>query len=487
MSETRFFNLLDERWIPILRKNGRADRVGIREALREAGTIRQIAASNPMDNLAILRFLLAVLYWCKNKPPTLEEKAQLVSAVGFSSVWVEKLQDNSEFFNLLGNGKRFYQNEAYKHHPPAHTINYLIQEVPSGTNKTHFRHSLDLVDGLCPACCAMGLVRLPVFSTSGGKGMSASTGKSYGINAKPPLYFVPIGNSLLETLLLSWREYDGELGTPAWESSIERLPQDGKVSLLTGLTWLPRTVWLADPQEPARPCISCGRSDQLIRKCVFDGKGSSRTDNRIWRDPHVIYAVKDDRAVQTSNALGASDAAVSHWVNRTAAVLQARESIQAQSTWLVGFSTVDNDKYLEAVDYLFPIQEQSLSEEAFIKALEQYHKAWFALVKRFTPSSKNRKVRKKRHPQPFLESIRPEVELRISERLRTASPSDQLFATIGAEEYRPMMHAVANAVSPGFTVAAVRRRHDIANAVPVLVAKPPAKAAKAKRTKGGKK
>lgn len=42
------FNLLTERWIPVLRTNGRAERVGIRTALTEAGSIRQFAASNPM-------------------------------------------------------------------------------------------------------------------------------------------------------------------------------------------------------------------------------------------------------------------------------------------------------------------------------------------------------------------------------------------------------------------------------------------------------
>jgi len=57
------FNLLKENWIPVLYANGRPARVGIRTALTEAGRIRQLAASNPMDNVALLRFLLAVLLW----------------------------------------------------------------------------------------------------------------------------------------------------------------------------------------------------------------------------------------------------------------------------------------------------------------------------------------------------------------------------------------------------------------------------------------
>jgi len=48
------YNLLDEKWIPVLYRDGRWDRVGIRKALADAGRIRQIAASNPMDRIAQL-------------------------------------------------------------------------------------------------------------------------------------------------------------------------------------------------------------------------------------------------------------------------------------------------------------------------------------------------------------------------------------------------------------------------------------------------
>jgi CRISPR type I-E-associated protein CasA/Cse1 len=168
------YNLLEESWIPVLYNNGDSRCVSIRDALADAGRIRQIAASNPMDRVAILRFLLALLYWCKGNPP--DDKDSISS---FPSDWFKKLDDNKDCFNLLGDGKRFYQ------HPASGTeaklsANYLMQEVPTGTNSWHFRHSTDMKDGLCAACCAMGLLRLPVFATSGGRG------KPPGVNQKPP-------------------------------------------------------------------------------------------------------------------------------------------------------------------------------------------------------------------------------------------------------------------------------------------------------------
>lgn len=55
------FNLVEPRWIPVLRANGRFERAGIRRVLKEAGRIRQIAASNPMDNVALSRIPIAAL------------------------------------------------------------------------------------------------------------------------------------------------------------------------------------------------------------------------------------------------------------------------------------------------------------------------------------------------------------------------------------------------------------------------------------------
>jgi len=81
------FNLIDAPWIPILRRDGMVQRVGIRKALTEAGSIRQIAASNPMDNVALLRFLLAVLYWCKGDPPGPGEKDKILAGGQFSPDW----------------------------------------------------------------------------------------------------------------------------------------------------------------------------------------------------------------------------------------------------------------------------------------------------------------------------------------------------------------------------------------------------------------
>jgi len=103
------YNLIDEEWIPVLYQNGDYKLVGILTALTDAHKIRQIAASNPMDRVSLLRFLLAVLYWCRGNP-----KEEDKNNKQFPAEWFEKLKQHKhkEYFNLLGDGKRFYQEEG---------------------------------------------------------------------------------------------------------------------------------------------------------------------------------------------------------------------------------------------------------------------------------------------------------------------------------------------------------------------------------------
>ena len=57
------YNLLQERWIPVLRINGEVDCVSIIEVLTQAGDIRFITLASPLDLFAVHRFILTLLYW----------------------------------------------------------------------------------------------------------------------------------------------------------------------------------------------------------------------------------------------------------------------------------------------------------------------------------------------------------------------------------------------------------------------------------------
>jgi len=285
------YNLLVEQWIPVLMTDGKYGRVGIRDALTQAGRIRQIAASNPMDNVALLRLLLAVLQWCK---PSLadQERDALEGAVGIPEDWVRgKLGvegEDSPAFNLLGRSARFFQDQTQSGEAPNRRVSDLFAYLPADTEINHFRHVQDRTVALCPACCAVGLVRLSACAMQGGQGKSPS------INNAPPVYFLPVGDSLFGTLELGWPLQGEACGDhPAWEAG----GSSGGIGILEGFTWQPRAVWLGPLVEHAgRTCARCGAGGPLISELVFKKGRSRKGDGRAWRDPHVAWPTTMERA-----------------------------------------------------------------------------------------------------------------------------------------------------------------------------------------------
>jgi len=498
------FDLLIEKWIPVLYANGRPDRIGIRQALTEAGSIRQIAASNPMDGVALLRFLLAVLYWCKGSPPAQGEKDQILAAGQFPADWFAKLDQQEDCFNLLGTGKRFYQyGDSSGAHGNVLTANYLMHEVPTGTNALHFKHSTDGDDGLCLSCCAMGLVRLPLFSTSGGRG------KPPGINAKPPIYVVPFGKSLLETLQLNWAPVSS-LGTPAWVSPGVRLPTSGNVPLLAGLTWLPRRVWLGDPSPPSGTCIACGRQEgALVHTCVFAGVTSAKMVDdapaRDWRDPHVVYKRDKDGALlsaHSGDSLSSPDVASNQWakclrdlltegaapLTMCHAATLAGSASSAVSVSVVGFSSVKNDKYLEAWERRLTIPVTLVPRDGSEPAITHLEH-WIKDAQKGWAKARPREAKSSglKHPELLsaFAAIRPHVESCVSANVAYLLTQPDSAWTQAVDEYRRMMPVITKSLAPGFTTRAVQRRNEIASALPDMTVKSAPKLRKPSAKEGG--
>lgn len=453
------FNLIDEKWIPVLTCTGEVPRVGIKDALLKAHDIRDIAASNPMDRIAVLRFLLAVLYWCKGNP---SEKDKQVAA--FPVDWFAKLEEHRECFNLLGEGRRFYQSVSHRQLPAKSTIQYLLHEVPSGQNFWHFKHVTEMKDGLCPACCAFGLLRLPVFATSGGKGLTKQTGKSPGINGKPPMYIIPRQKTLRETLLALWRESQN-LGVPEWEAPGQPLPLRGDVPLLQGLTWPPRQLWLGAIEEAARPCINCGCNERLITGCVFDGKGSTKTEEegaRGWRDPMVSYVEKGKnlQANYSRDALGSADAASAQWLHHIESL--ATHDIEQGPHEIFGFTTVQNDKYIEAS------ASSSLKIAELPPAIADWRMSPRKAQQNFRRTLEHKPPRKGQHDmvESIVTSIIPHVEHIVSRHPERLLQGGEEGWNKAAKEYEQPLKAAARSLAPDYTAEALLRRAEIERAVP---------------------
>ena len=451
------YNLIDEPWIPVLRTNGRVNRVGIRAALTEAKSIRQIAAPSPLDRLAILRFLLAVQYWCEGSPSPQQSNS---STGSLSPEGLSKLDSKREDFELFGKDRRFYQFGGASSSQLL-SVNYLLHEIPTGTNVSHFRHSKDGVDGLCPSCCATGLVRLPVFTTMGGQG------KGPGINMAPPIYAVPLGESLHQTLQISLVPVaDADLGNPAWELPDAKLPQGGTVPLLNGLTWLPRRVWLEEPGDTEKPCISCGRKERLVMRMVFAGRGKTRTGT--WHDPHTLPSMRRgslSAGLRPANTLKRSDAAAGQWVSVIESLL-SRQPPKSEGgvpalCFVVAFLT-DQNKYLDAVEWLVPTESSPVTKAAFVRSSKRWERGWdsTALLRRVVPGASGpRRNGETMRLRSLLDHVRPNVEqeavVRAMAWLKSGQEDEWGSST---ENYQRMLALISETLFPGPTISAVEHR-----------------------------
>lgn len=440
------YNLLDEEWMPVLYRDGKVARVGIRKAFEDAAKIRQIASSNPMDRVAILRFLLALLYWCLGNPPK-----GGYSGDSFPPELLKKLDEHRGCFNLLGEGKRFYQDSTAQRRQAA---TQLIQEIPAGNNFLHFRHSTDREDGLCLSCCALGLLRLPLFSVSGLSG-PGSPNLMAGINGVPPIYAVPLRASLMKSLLANWT-YHQFLGKPSWETTNVALDQGANVPFLTGMTLLPRRVFLHDPAEGQHTCICCGvEKKQVILTCEYQTSGKEENDQ--WNDPHVVYEGEVKRkAMRADNLVKAGKFKMDRpWPDLLAHIAEAKTRT---TLFIVGFAT---NKAL-SIDVWERTMSFQSSGAALLAAVGPSPKQWLEEGKKI-----EKKIgRSKFAGRAVTVSIRPHVENKVSSKAGELIAADEAAWEQAAREYSPMMAAVAKSLSPGCTTAALEKRNEIARIKP---------------------
>lgn len=457
------YNLLEEKWIPVLWKDGIYSRVGIIEALTQAGRIRQIAASNPMDRVAILRFLLALLYWCRGNPP------DEIPNDSFPPDWFNKLNNNKDCFNLLGKGKRFYQDYAAKR---TRAVTDLIQEIPAGNNFWHFRHSTDKKDGLCSACCAMGLLRLPLFSVSGLSG-PGEPNLMAGINGVPPIYVVPLGKSLFGTLLANWVT-NINIGEPSWIQPRFSQSLNNDVPLLTGLTLLSRRVFLHDPINESAACIGCGEKTRVILICEFQTAGKQENDR--WNDPHVIYLDgKPQKALRAKDLTAAGKFRMDRpWPDLLTRIVEMGKQT---TLFVVGFAT-NKAKNVDVWERIIDMSSRGPIQETVIPLIKKWQEEGKQLEK------KKEMGRSRIEGSAVIAVLRPHVEYKVSTKAGELIAGNDDVWKQEACEYTPMMVAIAKSLSPGCTTAAVQRRRQIASVKPNMQLESKA-VKKSERKKGG--
>jgi CRISPR system Cascade subunit CasA len=292
---TTRFNLVEDPWLPVLGQSG-PQLVSIRTALRDSRTIREFDGLGPLESVATLRLLVAILVdtlrW-----ETTAEWGEAWALGHFDATRVDAyLGRHAQRFDLFDDADPFYQVATLEpiNSTGVKPVALVMPEVASGNNTPLFSSLVDdRVPPLSGGQAAIRLITLQGFDTAGiktgVKGDPATVaGKTTG-NPTGPLgglgVVMAMGRNLFETLMLNYPL--GPIATddrPAWLRSIgpswKRRPAVGILDLLT---WQSRRVRLI--------VNGSGLVDRVI---VAAG---DRLDHTPLFEPHTLFRQAKDGPV----------------------------------------------------------------------------------------------------------------------------------------------------------------------------------------------
>lgn len=306
------FNLWTEPWIALENARGELSQHGIRDALVNAHEYAAIYDPSPLVVVGVHRLLTAILQDAL-QPKENADLEQLWADGRFPADKVDKFGKRyADRFDLFSQDKPFLQSADLpmfpdeKERKASKPVAQLFPEIPAGKSLvTHYRHTIQDEQVFSLASVAAGLVTMPPFVSSGGAGLIPS------INGVPPIYVLPGGKTLFESLAASllsskWLDvYQTADDDLAWwkrpvpitihESkkkqtgmTFKEHRQLSEVGYLHALTFPARKVHL----HPERLNAVCSRSGQQSEWCVRTmafRMGESILENVEWKDPFVAY------------------------------------------------------------------------------------------------------------------------------------------------------------------------------------------------------
>lgn len=318
----RFFNLVDEKWIPCGWRDGRADELGLLETLASAHEIREVFDPSPLVTAALHRLLLAILH--RNfGPASVEEWRAMWEAKprGFNKEVLKRYFDDwRSRFDLFDEEHPFYQFPGLDKLVNKRTpLKRLAFEYAVQNNPTLFDHSSDAIrPAFPPKMAARWLLANQAFAPTAGKSSTIHTKDSPWSRGAVILVN---GDNLFETLMLNLIPSSllsgaiADFGGPVWESKDELVSSHGLVpdSYLQYLTLLSRAVRLI-PLEDASAATQVSEclfaqgisvtedfhDDPLLAYTVDEKRGirvlKLKKDRAVWRDSLALFSIRDKKS-----------------------------------------------------------------------------------------------------------------------------------------------------------------------------------------------
>lgn len=296
------FNLWTESWITAEGDRGQSVELSLAQILEQAHRYRTLWDPSPLVLVGLHRLLVAILQDAL-QPQDERDLANLWAASRFPEEVIATFgQRYTHHFDLFSETEPFLQSADLSLYPRPEdkanlkSIAHLLPETPAGTAVTHYHHGDETEGQFCPATVAKGLIMIPAFASSGGAGIKPS------INGVPPIYVLPGGENLFQSLVASLitPAFQPELSqgvkdTPWWKRDpvIGHKQEVNQIGYLHSLTFPARRVRL-HPRKMTVPCSHCGQMAEWAVSTMIYQMGESRPkDAPFWFDPFAAYRLPD--------------------------------------------------------------------------------------------------------------------------------------------------------------------------------------------------
>ena len=199
------FDLIDEPWLPcVMRGEAHVRMLPLREVIRHAHEINEVAGETPLVTISLHRLVLAVIHRVVG-PHDKESWHGLWERASFDLPEFDAYLDTWRHrFDLFADVRPFYQ-EASLDPAQAVPVSKLLHAVSTGNNPSFFDHSVDSDPApLTPAAAARALVTHQSLALGGlitrGRGQSPSADSAPLVKCA---VFLIRGTTLFRTLMLN--------------------------------------------------------------------------------------------------------------------------------------------------------------------------------------------------------------------------------------------------------------------------------------------
>lgn len=285
------YSLLTEPWIDVVTLKGEPQSVGLIELFEKAHLFEKFDFSMPGHDLAVLRFLVALVY-IVSPPKTLEEWKSMIETKKFDPSFISGLKKHEDRLDLFHDKYPFMQEAGLKKlDEKDHEKNAkLNRSLPTAGGHLHFHHIERGNICLCNKCTIVMLLFEQLFACGGGRGYEAS------INGHPPYYVSCVGNNIFETIIFntpysqSIEEFINiSLRKQEWSKDFKGEVRSNEINLQEGLMWKSRQILLFPTLIiEGGFCYSC--NDKIstgIKSIIMKSQKASVKKEDIWIDPFI--------------------------------------------------------------------------------------------------------------------------------------------------------------------------------------------------------